>query len=380
MVRVSTELIDAADGSTKWSEVYDRPYKDLFALQDEITHAVVVALRTKLLPGEHAAAQTDRPPGGSLEAYNTLLQGRFYYSRHTEADFRKAIQYYAQATELDPRYALAWSELARAWTILGAFYVMGEPAHEAYVKARAAADRALALSPNLAAAHVARAEVLEYADFDWRGAEAEFRRALALAPNDAEAKFYFGVQLAAIGELERAIDLTRQALTTDPLRSDWNAWLGTYLSGLGRLDEAEQAIRRSMELQPGAGINHYDLTIIEIQRGHAQAALATAQQETPGTWQDSALALARQIGSDRSAADAALRTLIENDAGSSAFEIAQVYALRNDADATFAWLDRALSNRDAGIASLLYDPFILRYKDDPRFAEFCRKVGLPVPK
>jgi hypothetical protein len=115
-------------GSPKWSEVYDRPNKDLFALQDVITHAVVVALRTKLLPGEHAAAQTDRPPGGSLEAYNALLQGRFYYSRHAKAGFRKAIQYYTQATELDPRYALAWSEFARARTILGALYAMGEGA------------------------------------------------------------------------------------------------------------------------------------------------------------------------------------------------------------------------------------------------------------
>ena len=96
-------------------------------------------------------------------------------------------------------------------------------------------------------------------------------------------------------------------------------------------------------------------------------------------WQDVALALARQIGGDRSAADAALQTLIEKDAGRSAYQIAEVYALRNDAKATFAWLDRAWSNRDPGITYLLYDPFILRYKDDPRFAAFCRKVGLPVP-
>ena len=92
-----------------------------------------------------------------------------------------------------------------------------------------------------------------------------------------------------------------------------------------------------------------------------------------------ALALAQQIGDDRSAADAALKTLIENDAGASAYQIAQVYAVRDDAKATFEWLDRAWSNRDGGIQELLYDPFILRYKDDPRFAAFCRKVGLPVP-
>ena len=96
-------------------------------------------------------------------------------------------------------------------------------------------------------------------------------------------------------------------------------------------------------------------------------------------WQDVALTFARQIGTDRSAADAALRMLIKKDARTSAFQVAQTYALRNDAKATFEWLDRTWSNRDTGITGLLYDPFILRFKDDPRFSAFCHKVGLPVP-
>jgi TolB-like protein/Tfp pilus assembly protein PilF len=379
VVRVSAELVDTADGSTQWSERYDRPYKDLFALQDEITRAVAGALRAKLLPGEHTAAQSERPPGGSLEAYNALLQGRFYIWHQTEVDVRKAIESYTQATQLDPRYALAWSRLAGAWTELGAEYLEGAPAEEAYARARAAADRALALSPELAAAHVARGYLLLNADFDWRGAEAEYRRAMELAPNDGEAKFYFGKQLATFGEVERAIELTRQALATEPVRANWYNWLATYLRGLDRLDEAERAIRKAIELQPTAESYHYTLSIIEIQRGNAPAALAAAQQEPPGGWQDEALALARQIGGDRSAADAALRTLVEKDANSAAYQIAEVYALRNDAKATFEWLDRAWSNRDGGIQFLLYDPFILRYKDDPRFAAYCRKVGLPVP-
>jgi len=383
MVRVSAELIDTADGSTQWSERYDRPYKDLFALQDEITRVVAGELRAKLLPGKHAAEQSDRPPGGSLEAYNALLQGRFYFLRETEADFRRAIEAYTRATQLDPRYALAWTGLSRAWGGLGREFVwQGAPAEhqEAYAKAREAADRALALSPDLAAAHVARGLMLLSADFDWHGAETELRRALALAPNDGQAKFYFGRQLAVFGELEPAVELTRQALATEPLRANWYSWLAGYLSALNQLDEAEQAIGRAIELQPGAASYHQQLAIIEVQRGHAQAALEAAQQESsPGYWQDSAFAFARTIGGDRAAADTALRTLIEKDAGSGAFQIAEVYALRNDAKATFAWLDQAWSNRDPGISGLYFDPFILRYKDDPRFAALCRKVGLPTP-
>jgi len=378
MMRVSAALIDTADGSTQWSERYDRPYQELFALQDEITRAVAGALKAKLLPDDHAAEQSDRPPSGSLEAYNALLQGRFYILRGTEADFRKGLDYYTQAIELDPHYALAWSWLSGVWGTLGEEFLEGARAQEAYAKARAAADRALALAPDLAAAHLARGELIRIADFDWRGAEVEYRRALELAPNDGRTQFSFGNLLASFGEAETAIRLTRQAIATDPLRAGWYNGLATYLLGVNRLDEAEQAVRKAIELQPTTPSFRQTLAIIEIQRRDAQAALAAAQQEIPGPWQDQALALARQIGGDRGAADAALQTLIEKDASIEPYQIAQVYALRNDATATFEWLDRALSNRDAGIVYLLYDPFILRYRNDPRFAAFCRKAGLPV--
>ncbi len=379
IVRVSAELIDAADGTTQWSERYDRPYKDLFALQDEITRAVAGALKTKLLPAEHAAAQSEQPASGNLEAYNALLQGRFYAPRGTEGDDRKAIEFFAQATRLDPRYALAWSELSKAWIALNGDFLEGAAAQEAYAKAREAADRALALSPDLAAAHNARGDVLQLVDFDWHGAEAEYRRALELSPNDARAKFNLGSALASFGEMDQAIELTRQALVTEPLRAWGYKALATYLLGLHRLDEAERAINKAVELQPASEPYRSWLTVIEIQRGNAPAALEAAQQEPPGIFRDMSLAFARQIGGDRSAADAALRTLIEKQANNDAYQIAEVYALRNDARATFEWLDRAWNNRDPGIQYLLFDPFILRYKDDPRFAAFCRKVGLPAP-
>jgi TolB-like protein/Tfp pilus assembly protein PilF len=379
MIRVSAELIDTDDGSTQWSERYDRPYKDLFALQDEITHAVVAALRAKLLPGQHAVAESDRPPGGSLEAYNAWLQGNFYNHLYSEAGFRKAIEYYTQATQIDPRYARAWSSLAIAEANLGSTSE-GAAAQEAIAKAREAADRALAIAPDSAQAHRARGALLLAADHDWHAAEAEFRRALALAPNDGDTKVTVGVILQIFGELGQALELTQQALATDPLRADWYRHLAWILFGLNRPDEAERAIRRVLELQPAALGDHALLVEIEIQRGDAQAALADAQQEPPGPPHDFALALVRQIGDDRGAADAALKALIEKYAKNGAYGIASIYAFRNDADQTFAWLDRAWSNHDSDIGGLLSDPFILRYRNDPRFAAFCRKVGLPVPK
>lgn len=379
MVRVSAELIDTADGTMQWSERYDRPYKDLFALQDEITHAVVAALRVKLLPGEHAAEQSERPPSGSLVAYNAMLQGRFYSARGAEADSHKAIEFFTQATELDPHYAFAWSALSVAWTKLAGTFLEGAAAQEAFTKAREAADRALAIAPDLAFAHVALGIVLKEVDFDWRGAEAEYRRALALAPSELRAKAALADLLATLGDVESAIKLMREVIVYEPLRTNLHGLLSGYLWAANRLDEAEQATNRAIELQPAAAGNHWQLAAIEVQRGRAQAALVAARQEQAGPLQDSALALALQIGPDRNPANASLKTLIDKDADGAAYQVAEVYGLRNDAKSTFEWLDRAWTNRDPGITQLLWDPFILRFKDDPRFAAFCRKVRLPAP-
>ena len=143
VVRVSAELISAADGSTLWSQRYDRPYKDLFALQDELTTSVASALTAKLLASSAAPTQSDRPPDGSLEAYNAFLQGKFYYARGNEADIRVAIQQFESATRLDPGYALAFAELSRARSGLAAQHLSGAEAQSEYTKAVTAVTTAL---------------------------------------------------------------------------------------------------------------------------------------------------------------------------------------------------------------------------------------------
>src|SRR6185312_13827945 len=145
----------------------------------------------------------------------------------------------------------------------------------------------------------------------------------------------------------------------------------------GRMAEAEQAIQTSIALLPQGSTFHEWLATLAILRGDAKAALAAAQQEPPGPWHDIAITLALQIGPDRSAADAALKKLIAQYADLGPYQIAEVYALRKDPDNMFKWLDHAVAVHDPGISYLLYDPLILRYRHDPRFAAFCKKVGLP---
>ena len=155
--------------------------------------------------------------------------------------------------------------------------------------------------------------------------------------------------------------------------------LARVLIGGGRYDEAEAALRKAVALQPAAARLHVHLTTIDVLRGNATGALQNAQLEPPGSWRDYAQALARQTQSDRAAADAALQKLINEDAVTSPFQIAAVYGLRSEPDKMFEWLDRAYTERDSGLTQLLITPFILNYRDDPRFAAFCQKLKVQVP-
>ena len=377
VVRISAMLVNAADGSTLWSQHYDRPYKDLFALQDDITRSVADALKAKLLDGGGAVVQSERPPSGNLDAWNAWSRGRFHDAMINAADARKAIGFYEQATALDPRYARAYASLAVTWTTLGGTFLSGEEKRQAYVKARAAADEALRLDPNVASAHAARGMLLQWADFDLTGAEAEFRRAVELAPADSLSRFTLARMSGTLGHAQQAIALLRQVITIDPRYGGaWN-WLGWYLAAIGQFEEAAQAASQAVAFVPGSPFIAAGRVIIQIQSGETGAALSSAQQIPPDIWRDIALALAAQGGDDRTAADEAVKHLIETSADGSAYQIAEVYGLRKDPDSMFKWLDHAWATRDSGIGRLLTDPFILRYQDDPRFAAFCKKVGLP---
>jgi TolB-like protein/Flp pilus assembly protein TadD len=373
VVRIGAELVNAADGTTLWSQHYDRPYKDLFMLQDDITTAVASALKTKLLSVSEASAQSDRPPSGNLAAYNAFLQGQFYSERNTGGDYRKAVNAYKTAVALDPRYARAYADLALSETFL-TDSLAGIRARESFGEARSAANTALTLNPDLAAAHNARGLVLLFGDIDIGGTEAEVERAVQLAPNDLNARGSLAQMRAALGRPEEAIE----ALTADPRNSGWYSLLALDLMALGRLDEAEDAVHHQIALQStDSAIAR--LSTIELLRGNAAAALEKAEQIAPGKTRDLALANARQIGQDRAAADAALQTVIDRCGETDAYFISRIYALRKDPDKMFGGLDRAWAQHDNNISILYYDPFLLRYKDDPRFAAFCREVGLPTP-
>lgn len=374
VVRVSTTLTRTADGSTLWAEHYDRPYKDLFALQDEIASAVAGALHAKLLPTNTAATPDDRPPSGNIEAYNAYLQG---LKHGHDQDFPKAAEYMTQAVQLDPGYAAAWAYLSGSWSTVATFWNEAPTvAREHMRKARLAADKALQLAPGLGPAHAARAH-LQFYNFDHRVALAECRRAALLAPDDGTVLNGCGYTLAGIGKLGEAIRLRERLLSVEPLYNVNYFEYAKLLMATGRLDEAEKYLHIAESLSQPESPPSHQFMYVAITRGDLKTAQAVARSQ-PSPRREMDLAIATQISPDRAAADAALAKVLADKvlAKTSPYFVAQAYALRGDHDRAMEWLERAPV---PNLLFLLADPIILRLRDDPHFIAFCKKIGLPPP-
>lgn len=378
IVRINAALTRAADGSTLWAEHYDRPYRNLFALQDEIASAVIGALQVKLLPRGESVTHDDRPPSGSIDAYNAYLQGLQHW--HDE-DFRRASDDMARAVQLDPGYAMAWAHLSGSLSTVATF--SNEPAEAArdhMNEAAHAADQALQLAPGLGAAHAARAYLMVYR-FDHRGALAECRRAVQLAPQDGTVLNGCGYVFAQVGKLGEAMRSRQHLLSIEPLYIINYQQYAKLLLVSGRLEEAEQRLGTAESLPQTNPRWHFSSVFLRLTlalaRGDTDKAMRSALQ-MPAEHRDLYAALAAQIGPDRTAADAALANALASTAAANAdpYLIAQIHALRGDAAHAVEWLQRA-STRD--LLFLPTDPLILNLRDDPRFVAFCESTGLPPP-
>ncbi len=376
IVRISATLTRAVDGSTLWAEHYDRPYQDLFALQDEIARAVAGALHARLLSAEDAARQNDRPPSGRIDAYNAYLQGLQSFWR---SDYRDAAEHQTEATRIDPDYGAAWAQLAIYQALIGQYESDRGKAQEAFRESRIAVDKALQLAPELGYAHAARGNFLLASEFDWQGALAEFRRAVQLAPDPSPIHGGMSRALAANGLLREATDYRRGFLSVEPLFAFNHFALADLLIAAGRLDEAETSLRTGQTLQRNPS-PHPRLLYIALLRGDEKNAADIARQQPP-QWRAFNLAMVAQIGSNPAAADATLAQVL-GDAElieANPFAIAQLYALHGDAGKTVEWLERAWARRSTELHHLLYDPLILRFRNDPQLIAFCKKIGLPPP-
>lgn len=375
-VRINASLVLAEDGTTVWSERYDRPYTDLFKLQDEIASAVATALKARIVDPAVAAGQDDRPPGGNLDAYTAFLKGEFEANLNTEASNQRAMAHYREAIRIDPAYAHAWASLAYTQSVNAGLYLHGDGMRAVMAESRVSLDKALALAPESAYVQAVNATVLMNSELRYVEGDAAARRAVALSRNDYTL-FSLGLTRFSMGDGIESEAALRQSIQLDPLAGHTWFWLSINLGGQGKFDEARTAIERNLELRPGLSPSFAQLTIVQVLAGEYDEALATASAMEEGNWKDIAMALASQRAGEPGDGDRTLQLLIDRSGDGSAYQIAEVYALRGEPDKVFEWLDRALGHRDPGLRRLSLDPFITRYRDDPRYQQMRRKLGLP---
>jgi TolB-like protein/cytochrome c-type biogenesis protein CcmH/NrfG len=371
-VRITAELVKVADGFTLWSETYDRELDDIFAVQDDIARSVSSALKVRLL-GQDGTPRPAR--GGNPEAYNFYLQGKYLADRRTREDLETAVSYYERALRLEPGYASAWVGLADAHSIqadVGAI-----PIDEGYRKAREEVQKALALDPNLPEAYATLGWIRVSYDWDWSGGDATYKRALELEPGNATVVRRAGALAGTLGRFDEAIRLDRRAIELDPLSVAARNNLGLHELYAGRLDEAEAAFRKALELNPDYPSAHMFIGRVDLRRSHPAVALQEMERETDPFWHRCGLALAYYALGRKQEADAALQEFIEKNKEDGAFQIAEVFAFRGETDEAFKWLERAYTQRDAGLSELKDNPMFKKLASDPRYAAFLKKMRLP---
>jgi len=385
-VRISAQLIHVATDSHLWSETYDRQLEDIFAVQDDIAKSVVKELRGALMgekPDAAASAAVTaeveaaaRGRGQNAEAYRLYLQASFHNDRLTAEDFAIAIEAYRAALKLDPSYALALAGLSIAYAHGTAQGWLGDNLDEGFRLARQAAEEAVQLAPDLAESHEA-VGVIRYArEWDWKGAEASFARALELAPHNVRIMCNTIFILYARVRHDEAIALLRHAVELDPLSGAVYCFLANSYRFAGRLDEAQAAIRKSLELSPRIGFAHYFHSDICLRQGRLDEALEAAKREIHDMFRQLALANVYHALGRHTESNAALGELIRTYTDTAALQIAEVYAYRGDPDPAFAWLERARAQRDAGMSMVRALPSMRHLHGDPRWVPFLKRVGL----
>jgi serine/threonine protein kinase/TolB-like protein/cytochrome c-type biogenesis protein CcmH/NrfG len=371
-VRITAQLIKVADGFHLWSETYDRELKDVFAVQDEIARSVAGSLKVALLGGKTA---TPSVQGKNADAYNAYLQGRYFYERRSKENLEKAIGYYEQAIKLDSGYAPAWVGLAETRSLEAGQGFL--PVEEGFRRARAAAEQALALDPNLAEAHAAMGWIKMSYDWDWAGADASYQRALALEPGNVTVVRLASELAANLGRFEEAMAQDRRAIELDPLNVSTHIYLGEHAYRAGRLEEAAAAYKKALELNPERPFTHYGLGMVYLAQAHPQEALAEVEREPEPFYHLGGQALAYYDLGRKKEADAALAEFVAKYHTEGAFQIAELYAVRREADNAFEWLERAYAQRDPGLGQMKGDPLLKNLQRDPRYAAFLKKMRLP---
>jgi TolB-like protein/DNA-binding winged helix-turn-helix (wHTH) protein/Tfp pilus assembly protein PilF len=378
-VRISIQLIRGATDEHIWAEEYDRQFRNILSLQEEVAQAIARKIDVTVSPPATLAGT----PAPDPEAHEDYLKGRYYLNQRTEDALNRSIDCFQQAIAKDPRYALAYSGLADAYALLG--FRGSTPSKDALSRAQAAALKAVALDDALASPHVSLAFIAETYEWNWAAAEREYKRALELNPDDSRAHHWYAGYLMYVGRWEEGIAEERRARDLDPVSLPVNNALAGRLLVAGRYQEAMEQIQITLQLDPHFAPAHQTLGWAYLHQGKRKQAIAEFQKavQLSGS-QDTDLLL--DLGFAQAAAgnrEEARRILAEIKALyarglAPSGAIAILYGALGEPNRAFAWLDKAYQERDPELTYIkVPNRRFAPLRHDPRFQQLVRRIGLP---
>lgn len=378
-IRASAKLIRTRDQTYIWAKQYDRQLTNLLALETEIAHDIAGQIRATLnRPGKALAAGAPNAPPPGVEAYDLYLKGRYFWRKRTSVSLARAIDYFTQATVRDPNYAPAFAGLADSYVLYSGYTLI--PPHETIIRARAAANRALVLDPNLAEAHTSLAVIAQDFDYDWDTAQKEYRRAIELDPNYATAHHWYAECLGLQGRFDEAFVELDYARRLDPLSVIVAADRAVLLFYSRHYDQAAEQFHAVLDMEPS--YPRADMLIYLLGEKHqmeeamAFATKCCGEKDTPRNLAALAYVYGRsgQTGAARS-----VLAKLEYSFTKKAIEpmpIALGYIALGDKQAAFKWLQRAFADRSPNLTNLKVNPVFDPLRGDPRFKAILRSIHL----
>ncbi|MEE9293346.1 MAG: tetratricopeptide repeat protein [Phycisphaerae bacterium] len=379
-VRITAQLIAVAPERHMWAQSYERNLSDIVALQGEVARAIASEIKAAVTPEEEARLASARPV--NPEAYEAYLKGRYFWNKRTREGLTKGLEHFQQAIDIDPTYALAYAGVADSWLVLGNNAYL--PAEETFPKAKTAALKALAIDDSLAEAHTSLGAILQNYDWDWTGAEREFRRALQLNPGYATAHHWNSFLLSMLGRHDEAIAEVKRARELDPLSLRINANVGLMFYWARRYDQAIKELLRALELDQNRPRGLYDrLGWAYLQKDMHDEAIATLEKAlTLSGGGPLALAGLGHAYAVAGRVDDAISILgklkrVSKRSHVSPVWLARIYTGLGEKDQAFAWLEKGYEKRDIRMHWMKLDPRFDPLRSDPRFQDLLRRMNFP---
>ena len=371
-LRITADLVNAETDATLWSNSYDGTMNNIFALQDSISGTVARELNAALLGKGAAKPEQKTDP----EAYNLYLLGNHFYAIFNKDNFKKAIEYYEQALSIDSDYLPAWAALLNAR--LKQHFMGLVPLYQNFMEIREEVGKMLVLYPDFADAYVMMGWIKFKYDLDWEGAEKYIKKALELDPENSYALNEAAQLSLTLGKIDEAIDLQKRYIEIDPLNAGSYMGLSWFEWYLGFPEKAITPVRKCLEINSQYASAHQQIGLYYLAIGLPDSALTEMTKETDPMWQLYGLAIAYYAFGRRKEADDKLNEYIKKYQKGWAFQIAEIYAYRNEKDKAFEWLERAYHQRDSGLTLIKGNPLLRNIVKDPRYAAFMKKMKLPL--